>query len=298
MIKPKPPIQRVAVIGAGAAGLTALKALREEGLDPVAFEQSREVGGVWRYDESVSGGGSPAYRSLTTNTSARMMAFSDFPMPHALPEFPARADVLQYLNDYADHFNLRSCIQFNTCVETVEPADDGGWTVHLAGSSLPQHFDAVVVASGFYREPRWPSLPGLDTFRGRVMHSGAYQGPEPFAGQRVVVIGAGSSGSDIAAEVSTTAAQVELAARSGVWFSPHFRNGQPADYGLTRMSQLVPARLKTRYVHQSLRKDLPGNGSSGREAAAVRPGAYADITGHAYPGAAVLRGSVRETGRG
>ena len=174
MVHKRHPIRRVAVIGAGAAGLTALKALREEGLDPVAFEQSPEVGGVWSYDESAPGGGGPAYRSLTTNTSARMMAFSDFPLPHDLPDFPARSDVLQYLNDYADYFDLRPCIRFNTPVEKIEPTDDNRWALHLqSGSGLPQIFDAVVVASGFYREPRWPSLPGLDAFRGRVLHSSA-----------------------------------------------------------------------------------------------------------------------------
>ena len=86
------------------------------------------------------------------------------------------------------------------------------------------------------------------------MHSCAYQGPEPFAGQRVVVIGAGSSGSDIAAEIGETAAQVDLAAKSGVWFTLHSVAGRPADYSLTRMSQLVPLRLKTRFVRQSLLK--------------------------------------------
>ena len=249
------PIQRVAVIGAGAAGLAMLKALREEGLEPVAFEQSQEVGGVWKYDESMPGGGGPAYRSLTTNTSARMLAFSDFPLPRDLPDFPARSDVLQYLNDYADYFDLRTCIQFNTLVEKLEPTDDHRWALQLqSGSSLPKIFDAVVVASGFYREPRWPALPGLDTFTGRVIHSSMYQGPEDFAGQRVVVIGAGSSGSDIAAEISESAAHVELAAKSGVWFAPHYLRGRPSDYGLTRLSQLVPLRLKTRFVHQSLLK--------------------------------------------
>jgi len=248
-------IRKVAVIGAGAAGLTALKAMREEGLDTVAFEQSPEVGGVWKYDEAAPGGGGPAYRSLTTNTSARMLAFSDFPMPHGLPDFPARSDVLQYLNDYADNFDLRSCIQFNTRIEKVEPTDDNRWAVHVqSGSGLQQIFDAVVVASGFYRDPRWTVLPGLDTFQGHVLHSSAYQGPELFAGQRVVVIGAGSSGSDIAAEISQTAAQVELAARSGVWFTPHFQRGRPSDYSLTRLSQLVPQRIKTSFMRQSLLK--------------------------------------------
>ena len=255
MIQKNHPIQSVAVIGAGAAGLAALKALREAGLNPAAFEAAAEVGGVWRYDETAPGGGSPAYRSLTTNTSARMLAFSDFPMPHDLPDFPTRADVLQYLNDYADHFDLRRTIRFNSPVEKIEPAEDNRWALHLqSGNGPPQIFDAIVVASGFYREPRWPVLPGLDAFRGRVMHSCDYQGPEHFAGQRIVVIGAGSSGSDIAAEISKTAAHVELAAKSGVWFAPLYVNGHPADYSLTRLAQLTPPGLRTRLLRQTLLK--------------------------------------------
>jgi dimethylaniline monooxygenase (N-oxide forming) len=255
MINSKQAGQRAAVIGTGAAGLSALKALREEGFDAVAFEQSAQVGGVWCYDERVPGGGGPAYRSLTTNTSARMMAFSDFPMPERLPDFPARADVLQYLNDYADHFELRAHIQFNAPVETLVPTPDGRWALYLkSDSGQAQIFDAVIVASGFYREPRWPSIPGLESFGGQIMHSIAYCGPEPFAGQRVVVIGAGSSGSDAAAEISLSAAQVELAARSGVWYTPHTRGGKPSDYSLTRLSQLVPPAIKNRFAHRTLLK--------------------------------------------
>ncbi len=255
MIHKRHPIQTIAVIGAGAAGLAALKALREEGLDPAAFEAAAEVGGVWRYYETAPGGGSPAYRSLSANTSARMLAFSDFPMPHDLPDFPTRAGVLQYLNDYADHFDLRRCIRFNSRVEKIELAEDNRWALHFQlETGLPRLFDAIVVASGFYREPRWPALPGLDSFRGRVMHSCDYQGPEHFAGQRVVVIGAGSSGSDIAAEISENAAHVELAAKSGVWFTPLYVNGRPADYSLTRLAQLMPPRLRTRFLRRMLLK--------------------------------------------
>jgi dimethylaniline monooxygenase (N-oxide forming) len=251
----KQPVRRAAVIGAGAAGLSALKALREEGFDAVAFEQSAQVGGVWCYDESVLGGGGPAYRSLTTNTSARMMAFSDFPMPQGIADFPGRAEVLQYLNDYTDHFDLRAHIRFNATVEKLEPTPAGRWALSLKSDLGPaQLFDVVIVASGFYRQPRWPTLPGLDSFCGQIMHSIDYCGPEPFAGQRVVVIGAGSSGSDAAAEISQSAAQVELAARSGVWYTPHARGGKPSDHSLTRLSQLVPPAIKSRFVHRTLLK--------------------------------------------
>src|SRR5919202_6128670 len=120
---------RVAVIGAGVSGIAAAKCLMEESLDPVVFEQSAAIGGIWRYDESLPDGGGPAYRGLRTNTSKQTTAFSDFPFPKHLPDFPPRAEMLRYLNDYADHFHVRERIRFRTEVVCVKPPGNDRWTV-------------------------------------------------------------------------------------------------------------------------------------------------------------------------
>src|SRR4051794_9453658 len=112
-------IKRVAVIGAGVSGITAAKALFEEGITPVVFEQGSAIGGVWTFDEALPDGGSPAYRSLRTNTPKRPTAYSDFPFPEELPDFPTRADMVDYLNAYADHFHVREHIRFATRVVEV-----------------------------------------------------------------------------------------------------------------------------------------------------------------------------------
>jgi cation diffusion facilitator CzcD-associated flavoprotein CzcO len=88
---------RVAVIGAGMSGLTAAKCLLDEGIRPVVFEQAATIGGLWNYSEELPDGGSVMYRSVQANASTRTTAFSDFPFPDTLPDFPRRSDMLAYL---------------------------------------------------------------------------------------------------------------------------------------------------------------------------------------------------------
>lgn len=251
---PKSP--QVAIIGAGVAGLTAIKSALEEGLTPIAFEQAEEIGGNWRYEESLPDGGGPAYRSLRTNTSRRLTEFSDFPFPSHLPEFLQREDVLQYLHAYAGQFGLLPYIRFQTQVQQATPTGDGKWqlTLHTPRGVETHLFDALIVASGFYRAPYFAPFPGAETFTGRVLHSKAYKGPEGFEGQRVIVIGNGSSGADIAAELSTVAARVELSARTGVWFVPHLVNGKAYDAQRSRFSDRIPNAVSTPLFHRYLLK--------------------------------------------
>ncbi|MBA3947869.1 MAG: NAD(P)-binding domain-containing protein [Herpetosiphonaceae bacterium] len=206
---------RVAVIGAGVSGIAAAKCLLDEGLEPVVYEQGTTLGGVWRYDEALPDGGGPAYRGLHTNTSKQTTAFSDFPFPAHLPDFPPRSEMLRYLDDYADHFHVREHIRFATELVKVTPAGAGRW---LVASRSPdgnnvESFDAVFVCSGVFRDPILPSLPGAETFTGTILHSRAYTVPAPFANQTVLVVGAGSSATDVALETSAVARHVYMSVR-------------------------------------------------------------------------------------
>ena len=209
-------IDRVAVIGAGVSGISAAKGLLEAGIEPVVFEQGAAIGGVWIFDEALPEGGGPAYRSLRTNTSKRPTAFSDFPFADDLPEFPSRADITHYLNAYADHFHVREHIRFSTRVASIEPVDEARWRLTTADGQI-EVFDAVFVCSGVFHSPVLPPIPGIETFTGVVMHSRAYTVPETLADQRVVVIGAGSSGTDVAIEASQVAQQLWLSVRGETW---------------------------------------------------------------------------------
>ena len=113
-------VKRVAVIGAGAAGLASARWLLDAKLEPVVFERTNAVGGLWRPDTGL------AYPSLRTNTSKQTTAFSDLPFDDPLPDHPFRDDVLAYLERYADLVDVRPRIRFGRDVTAVRPASRHG----------------------------------------------------------------------------------------------------------------------------------------------------------------------------
>jgi dimethylaniline monooxygenase (N-oxide forming) len=247
--------RRIAVIGAGLCGLAAVRSLLEVGLEPVCFECTSGIGGLWTFDEALPDGGTVAYRSLRTNTSKLVTAFSDFPFPDDYPDFPTRAQFLDYLFTYADHFDLLPHIRFLTQVESVLPAQGGGWCVlvrSLSGKAVAteERFDAVMVCTGFNSKPSIPDFPGLESFRGQLLHSASYKGPEAFAGKRVVVVGASSSASDVAVELSCAAPGLLLSVRRGTWITPRYIDGRPADLRVSRFVSRLPMKLRQRNIQR------------------------------------------------
>ena len=224
-------MKRTAVIGAGATGLVSARWLAQAGLDPVVFERSNGIGGLWRPDTGL------AYPSLRTNTSKQKSAFSDLPFDDALPDHPFRNDVQAYLERYADVTGVRSRISFGHDVRAVRPREDG-WSVD------GEPFAAVVVASGLFARTVEPALAGRDRFGGMVMHSREYHDPAQFAGRDVIVAGAGSSGADIAVELVGIARSVTLAVRDAPTFTPRHHRGRPYDHRATRLAQLLPRALR------------------------------------------------------
>jgi glycine/D-amino acid oxidase-like deaminating enzyme len=212
------------VIGAGASGLTVLKALVEHGIHAECLERGDAVGGNWRYGKPSSS----VYRSTHLISSKLLTQYPDFPMPNDWPEYPSHWQALEYLQAYAEHFKLGKHIQFNTAVERVEPGDAqaGAWTVTLESGERRQ-YRGVVIANGHHWDPNWPQYPGK--FSGSLLHSSQYRTFDILQGQRVLVIGAGNSGCDIAVEAAQHAAATFLSLRRGYHFVPKFINGKPAD---------------------------------------------------------------------
>ena len=217
--------QRVCVIGAGPSGIAAAKALHQRGIDVECFERRTRVGGLWAV---AHGEVQASYPSLECNTSKRRTEFSDFPMPQAFPPYPHNTQMAAYFDAYVDHFGFRHLITFNTSVEHAARAADGTWGIHLSTGET-RRFDALVVANGHHRDPRWPDPPFPGDLRGRQMHAHDYVGPGGFENQSVVVLGMGNSAMDIAVELSAVARSVYLASRRGAHIVPKFAMGQPID---------------------------------------------------------------------
>lgn len=224
--------ERVCVIGAGASGLAACKALLERRLPFQCFETSDRVGGLWVLGNV--NGRSAAYRSLHLDTSRDRSAFSDFPMPRTYPDYPSHALIAQYLDSYARHFGLMEHIRFGVAVERVTRGADGRFDVASSGGGR-NTFDAVVVANGHHWDPSFPATPG--SFSGLEFHSHAYVDPsEPYdlRGRRVLVVGFGNSAVDIACDLARAdgpsgSAKVFLSVRRGAWVLPKYVFGRPLD---------------------------------------------------------------------
>ncbi|XP_019503343.1 PREDICTED: dimethylaniline monooxygenase [N-oxide-forming] 2 isoform X1 [Hipposideros armiger] len=241
--------KKVAVIGAGASGLTSLKCCVDEGLEPTCFERTEDIGGLWRFKENVEDGRASIYQSVITNTSKEMSCFSDFPMPEDFPNFLHNSKILEYFRIFAKKFDLLKYIQFQTTVLSVKKRPDfsssGQWEVvtETRGKEQSAVFDAVMVCSGHHILPYLPleSFPGIERFKGQYFHSRQYKHPEGFEGKHILVIGLGNSASDIAVELSKKATQVFISTRHGSWIVGRIsEGGYPWDHVFhTRFSSML-----------------------------------------------------------
>jgi hypothetical protein len=216
-----------AIIGAGPAGLATAKTFRQYGLAVEIIEREDDVGGNWYFGRPASS----ICHSTHMISSKRMSQFADFPMPKGFPPYPHHAQVLTYLRDYARHFGLYDVTRFGTTVSQIEREGASQleqWRVTFAGGES-KTYSGVVIANGHHREPLWPELPG--DFAGQIIHAHDYKTPEVIRDQRVLVIGAGNSGCDLAVEAAQYGARALLSMRRGYHFLPKFLFGGPLDSG-------------------------------------------------------------------
>jgi cation diffusion facilitator CzcD-associated flavoprotein CzcO len=208
---------RYCVIGAGAAGLAAMRALVDAGHDFDAFEATDRIGGHWHTD----------YDCLHLITPRDGSGFRGDPMPDAWAHFPRRSQMVEYLEGHADRFDLRSRVTFGTRVERLEPVGPkaiDGWDV-TTSDGLTRRYAGVLVANGHNSVPSIPTLPG--TFDGKAIHSGAYRNPGDIDGRRVLVVGSGNSGCDIASELAQAGYDIVFSVRHGHLFQPKTFFGKP-----------------------------------------------------------------------
>lgn len=188
----------VTVVGAGWAGLTSCKHMLEEGLTVVALEKREGIGGVWRYSEDPSV--VTVMKSTQTTSSATVIEFSDFPMPHEMGSFPHHTDVLKYLHSYVEKFNLAPHIRCNSEVTNVEKTGNM-WIVTCSdGTIYTSH--ALVMANGPFQQPnRELENTTLKDFTGKIYHAGEIKAPsQEHRGQRLLLLGGGETASDICFE--------------------------------------------------------------------------------------------------
>ncbi len=213
---------QVLIVGAGPNGLSAARACRTFGVSYDHVERHADVGGIWDHDNP----GSPIYESAHFISSKSMSGFLGFPMPGSYPDYPSRPQILAYLRGFADTFGLREGIRFGTSVTTAIPRDGGGWMVSFSDGSTGS-YDAVIACTGTQWLPVMPTYPG--TFSGDLRHSSTYWSGDELRNKRVLIIGGGNSGFDIACDAAKFASHASISLRRGYWVIPKHIFGTPSD---------------------------------------------------------------------
>lgn len=240
-----------AIIGAGPMGLASARNLQKLGIPFIGFEQHRDVGGLWDIDNPHS----TMYESAHLISSKRMTEFAEFPMDDSVAPYPHHSEMRRYFHDYASHFQLRRHYEFNTRVIELTP-DGDGWMLLSERDGVQQRrrFDGVLIANGTLHKPNIPGLPGQ--FSGELMHSADYRSPEVFKGKRVLLVGCGNSGADIAVDAVHHAASVDISLRRGYYFLPKFVRGRPIDTlgGKRRLPRPLKQRIDAAMIRMILGK--------------------------------------------
>jgi len=218
----------VAIVGAGPAGLAVGACLRRAGRDFVILEKESQVAPAWRRH----------YERLHLHTMKQLSALPYQPFPASYPRYVPRDLMVAYLESYATAFDLAP--RFGETVHAVRRTETG-WSVEATTCRLEARH--VVVASGFNAVPVMPSVPGLERFEGKVLHSADYLNARAFAGRSVLVVGMGNSGAEIALDLCEGGARTSISLRDGVHIAPRDLFGVPIQLVALLATGLLPSRV-------------------------------------------------------
>lgn len=224
------PDTEILIVGGGPAGMTTAGALKHAGLGSIILDNNERIGQSWeqRYDR------------LHLHTVRAYSGLAHFPIPRSYPKYLSKDQYASYLRDYASHFDLN--IIPSTLVHRVRQEKmDGrpGWAVEARNETWFAR--VVVIATGQYSQPICPAWPGLSQYGGQALHSSKFRTGRAFQHQRVLVIGAGNSGMEIAADlVEQGASKVAISVRSGPPVVPRDFLGVPAQVFAILMNSFPP----------------------------------------------------------
>ena len=244
---------RVAVIGAGPSGISAIKNFIDQGFEVTAFERCNGVGGNWRFNDPS--GHSSVFETTHIISSKYTSFYEDYPLPESASDYPSHKELLKYFDSYADHFDIKKNIKFGTEVVKCKQSDNDKWTVEWcnieSNKKETSNFDALVVCNGHHHEPRYPDYPG--EFTGEYLHSHDFKSAKPFAGKKVLVIGGGNSACDVAVETARVAKSISISWRRGYYLIPKFMYGLPTDLYAIK-SRWVPRILRAPFMKYMLER--------------------------------------------
>lgn len=208
---------KIAIIGAGFAGLTTARTLRDLGHDVTVYEKAPDVGGVWSTTR--------LYPGVSTQNGKDTYRLSDYPMPDDYPEWPSGQQVQAYLHGYAEEFAILPLILLNTEVTAATQDEAGHWQITARGpqGESTESFEQLVVCNGIFSSPAVPEFAGADAFRaagGTICHSSEFLNLDDARDKHVLVVGYGKSSCDVAAALAPVTEQTTVVARELIWKMP------------------------------------------------------------------------------
>jgi len=223
------------------------RSLLKEGVPFDWFERNPSFGGIWDIEHV----GSPMYESAHFISSKYTSGFYGAPMPHTFPDYPSWRQIRDYLRDVARRFGLDRHVRFDTEVRSAEPLPGDRWLVTL-GDGTQHEYDGLICAPGVTWHPNEVELPGSEVFGGNIRHSVDFRDGLELRGKRVLIVGAGNSGVDIACDAARHADEAYLSVRRGYRFIPKHIGGLPIDAVLTGAIDPPPGMVLSNDVNAML----------------------------------------------
>ena len=243
---------RYCIIGAGPCGLSMAVAFQRRNIHFDIIDMGDQIGGMWDIHRKETA----VYESAHFISSKTMSGFNDFPMPDYYPDYPNHEYLLKYIQSYARAHNLEERVLLQTKVEEIKPVDNERyWQVRL-GNGEERQYRGVVCATGLTWHPNLPDYPG--SFAGEAYHTFHYKSMDELRGKRVLIVGAGNSGCDIACDAAKAAKKAFISLRRGYYFLPKYIFGIPTDVYAHQRPKL-PVWLERPFNEFLLNRFLVGN---------------------------------------
>jgi len=238
-------MNKICIIGGGPSGVSLGKELSESGVSYDLYESEADFGGVWNGEENCG----RVYESTHLISSKNITQLMDFPMPADYSHYPSHRLVLKYWRSVAKNFGVYENTRFNSKVTSVKK-EGNGWLVKAEGRDA-EFYDFVFICNGLQRKARFPKQLKRDQFKGEIIHSLEYKGKKQIEGKRVLVVGGGNSGCDIAVDCVHYCPEVYHSTRRGYYYQPKFINGMPTpDWMLSFGNKFESKEESVAYIEQ------------------------------------------------
>lgn len=250
-------MKTVCIIGAGPSGISAAKNCKQNDIAFDLYEKNDKVGGNWVFNSATEH--SSVYENTHIISSKTMSEFEDFPMPDDYPDYPRHDQLQKYFEDYSKHFEVYDQIKFHHTIDHIKKNDRGLWSVDYTdaeGNKNNKIYDYLMVCNGHHWFPKYPTYDG--EFTGKWMHSHDFKRvTDDWREKKILVVGAGNSGCDVAVESTRVTKDVYISMRSPQWFVPKFMLGHPADILVKAVAKFSP-RMRQKILTKMV-KAFTGN---------------------------------------